>query len=290
MTISTMKMRHSYTAWLADVCDFSVILSCSCLTIVTVIHPFIHLAYAYEFDSVDVASEALSLACTEFDYIHTYFTNPSAVQATYNTRNLEEVLERVRQDKRFDKLFDQPGGMNIMTLHSKAEEAILEHWRAWSVENVESQFTDLWEFAVKIAVETGSTSVEYDFFLIHELTGLHAIRLILPHIRPEWCCDVLRQYWAWALLVYVAQLRRPYLTDTPIADTKLSGRGWEWVEKEVEVNRNGLDAHWTKFVRALKVGSELYPEQAEWHLQAAVKFITEFSSWTGFGEGLPDEM
>lgn len=272
------------------VAPFPMASACAQLTKVAVIHPFIHLAYAYEFNSASVASEALSLACTEFDHVHTYFTQPPADQSTYHTRSLEEILDRVRKDKRLDGLFQEPGGMNIQTLQMQAEAAIIEHWQAWTLEDVEEQFADLWDFAVKVAIETGSSAVQYDFFLVHELTGLHAIRLLLPYIRQDWWHDILRQYWAWSLYVYVAQLRRPYLTDTPIESIKLEGRGWEWVANQVEVNPNSLDAHWTKVVRALKVGSELEPHRAEWYLKATVKFITEYTHWTGFGKGLPEDI
>ncbi len=96
----------------------------------TVAHPFIHLAYAYEYDSKEVASESLSMASTEYDMMHGYIDNYPPDTSTYKTTDFEEILLRVKEDKRFDGHFDLPGFMNTFTIHQKAEEALLEHWNA----------------------------------------------------------------------------------------------------------------------------------------------------------------
>jgi len=175
--------------------------------------------------------------------------------------------------------------MNTFKVHKTCEHALLEHWNAWMIDNFDAQFAQAWELSVKLAIETGGPSAEYYFFLIHLLTALHAVRIILPHIPGDMWSSVLRQYWAWLVVVYVAQLKRP-IHSGAIENVDLNGRDWDWVSENSVASEWSLDCHYIKVVRALKVGSELYSEKNEWHLKAAVKFMDEFHGWVGFGKGV----
>ncbi|EHY52808.1 hypothetical protein HRR83_007641 [Exophiala dermatitidis] len=250
-------------------------------------HPFIHLAYAYEFDSKEVASEALSLGCTEVDFMHKYFDNPPADtgKSTYKTKDLLEILGRVVDDKRFDGLFEHPGFMNTFAIHAKAEDVLLEHYNAFVLDDVEVQFEQIFDVAARIAVETGDAERQFDFFLIHILTAFHALRVILPYAPVEHRGNMVKQFVMWTLLMYVAQLRRPVQTDL-VKKVDLKGRGWDYVRDQALNSRFSLDSHYVKVVRALKVGEELYGEKDGWYLKAAIKFVDEYREWTGFGLGV----
>jgi hypothetical protein len=253
-----------------------------------VAHPFIHLAYAYEFDSAEVASEALSMTCTEYEMMHKYIDYATPDNSTYKTGSFEEILERVHFDKRFDGIDVQPGFMNTFSIHATREEAFLEHWNALDLSQggLEDRFEELFDISVRLAIETGNENVGFDFFLIHILTVAHSIRVLLPTCFPkERWDDLFRQFWLWALLMYIAQLRRTLL-DGSIKSTKLDGRDWKWVEKRALTGEWSKDSHYVKVIRALKVGSELFGERNGWYLRASVKFIEEFKGWVGFGRGV----
>ncbi len=255
----------------------------------TVAHPFIHLAYAYEYDSKEVASESLSMASTEYDMMHGYIDNYPPDTSTYKTADFEEILRRVKEDKRFDGHFDLPGFMNTFTIHQKAEEALLEHWNALDMtEGIDKRFEQLFDVSVRLAIETGDKESQFDFFLIHLLTVAHAIRLLLPTCFPKsrWN-DVYRQYWLWLLLMYIAQMRRPIDPESS-NKVELKGRDWKWVEERALTDKWSLDSHYIKVIRALKVGAELFGEKNDWYLKASVKFIDEFDGWVGFGKGVED--
>ena len=252
-------------------------------------HPFIHLAYAYEFDSKEVASEALSMSCTEYDMMHGYLDKSPPDTSTYKNRNFEEILARVRDDKRFDGHFDLPGFMNTFTIHGTCEDALLEHWNAFEVEDgIGTRFEELFDVSVRMAIETGDAKSQFDFFLIHILTVAHGIRVLLPTCFPKqrWN-DIYRQFWLWTLLMYIAQLRRPIDIESS-RKVELNGRDWKWVEERALTDKWSLDVHYVKVIRALKVGAELFGEKDGWYLKACVKFIDEFDGWVGFGKGVDD--
>lgn len=248
-------------------------------------HPFIHLHYAYEFDSVEVASEALSLGCTEYDFVHRYFDSPSADTSTYKTRHLKDVLLRVQQDKRFDDHFELPGFMNTFTLHAKCEAAILEHYNAWDLTDYSQQFEDSFDFAVRLAVGTGSSEAQHDFFLIHVLTVAHALRVILPNAPDKHRNPILRQFVMWTIVIYCAQLR-PAINSSSIQNSAIDKYDWAWVQEKALTGKWSLDSHYVKVVRALKFGADMYGEKDGWYLKAAVRFITDFHGWSGFGVGV----
>lgn len=261
----------------------------------TVGHPFIHLAYAYEFDSREVASEALSMTCTEYDMMHGYLDNPPPDTSTYKTRNYEEILARVRADDRFKGHFDLPGFLNTFTIHATCEAALLEHWNALSLEGGESdgiaaRFEELFDVSVRLAIDTGDADEQFDFFLIHILTVVHGIRILLPTCFPRARWEsIYRQFWLWTLLMYVSQLRRPIHDGAEASKNyDLQGRDWAWVENRALTDKWSLDAHYVKVIRALKVGPELFGDKDGWYLKAAVKFIDQFSGWVGFGKGIDD--
>jgi hypothetical protein len=258
-----------------------------------VAHPFIHLAYAYEFDSREVASEALSMTCTEYDMMHGYIDKYPPDTSTYKTRSFDEILARVRDERRFDGHFNEPGYMNTFTIHytPPCEAALLEHWNALDIDgtdDIETRFEELFDLSVRLAVETGDATAGFDFFLIHILTVCHGIRILLPTCFPKqrWN-DIYRQFWLWTLLMYIAQERREVKAGCS-NDVDLRGRDWKWVTERALTDRWSMDSHYVKVLRALKVGAELFGEKNGWYLKAAVKFIDEFGGWTGFGKGIDD--
>ena len=248
-------------------------------------HPFIHLHYAYEYDSAEVASEALALGSTEYDFVHQYFDSAPPDTSTYKTRDLEEIVDKVRLDKRFDGLASHPGFLNTFALHATREAAVLEHYNAWEYDGSPKEFESLFDTAVRLAIETTGPAEQFDFFLIHVLTVAHALRAILPNAPQEFRVPIVKQFAMWTIVIYCAQLRRK-VNHGAIASTDIKGRDWTRVVEQTLTNEWSLDSHYVKVVRALKVGEELYGEKDGWYLKAALDFVDRFNGWTGFGPGV----
>ena len=255
-------------------------------------HPLIHLGYAYELSSRELAMEALGLATTSYNFLHKYLDNLAySKPSTYSTSSPLEILQRVKSDKRFDNLFDHPGASNIEPLFRDNEALVLEHWNAWHLPNPKKQFEDSQRAATAVLVATQKQGTKYDFFLVHLLTTSHAVRILLPLIPAKFHVSLVRQWWLLTLAVYIVQARPEIDLDT-ITGYELKGRDWEWVKKQAIESKSSLDAHYVKGLRAMKEAAETWGDKEEYFLKAAVRFDEYFVGWGGFGplgaEGMMD--
>lgn len=122
-------------------------------------HPLIHLAYAYELNNVEVATEgtqakalrnrfllidlALAVACIDRDFLYKYVDAKQKYKAFARStppmtpaKSSLEILDIMRRDKRFDGLFESPGYWNIPILFASREEIILEYFNLWAVTRI----------------------------------------------------------------------------------------------------------------------------------------------------------
>ncbi|KAJ4290147.1 hypothetical protein N0V88_006655 [Collariella sp. IMI 366227] len=197
-------------------------------------HPLIHLGYAYEFDSREIAMEALGLAATQYNFLHKYIDDRSYTRkAPFSSSSPLDLLNRLASDSRFDGLFKSPGFGNIEPLFQKHEALILEYWNAWDIStsstNPVELFRESQEAAVAMLVATVRPGTHaYNFFVVHVLTTSHAVRILLPLLPVKFHVSLVRQWWLLALAVYIAELRPKIDPDYVPGDLK--GKGWEHVE------------------------------------------------------------
>ncbi|KAL4897617.1 hypothetical protein BDV59DRAFT_168100 [Aspergillus ambiguus] len=247
-------------------------------------HPLIHLGYAFELSSREVAMEALALTATCYSDIHKYFDDPSYSQAhsSYSTTSLFEILDKVRADKRFHGLFGTPGDHNMETLFREHEADLLHHWNAWEISNPMEQFRETQEVAAALLTTTLSQPTQkYDFFLVHVLTTSHAVRILLPLIPGRFQLSLIRQWWLMTLAVYIGQLR-PELDLDAVRNYELGGRDWTWTATKATKSEWATDAHYVKAIRALREAAATWGDPDSFYLKAAVKFAEEFNGWGGF--------
>ena len=248
-------------------------------------HPLIHLGYAYEISSREIAMEALGLATTSYNFFHNYLDEPSySKPSTYSISSPLEILQRVSEDKRFDNLFDHQGADNIEPLFKSHEAAVLEHWNAWQLPNPKKQFQESQEAAVALLVATheSGSSKAYDFFLVHLLTTSHAVRILLPFIPAKFHVALVKQWWLLTLAVYIAQVR-PKINVKIVTGYDLKGKDWGWVDKQAIEGQWALDAHYVKGLRAMKEAANTWGDSEQFYLKAACRLGGEFDGWGGFG-------
>ena len=226
--------------------------------------------------------EALGLTTTCYSFLHKYLEDPSYSKTQNNrTSALMEILQRVREDERFDGIYDRPGNADLEELYEKHEAAILEHWNAWHISNPRKQFEDSQQVAAALLVATHKPGSQYDFFLVHLLTTSHAVRIILPLIPTKFHVSLVRQWWLLTLSYYIGQLR-PKIDLDSIRDYDLSGKDWEWIDKQAIDGEHSMDAHYVKALRAMKEAAKTWGDAEDLYLKAAVKFGEEFDGWGGF--------
>lgn len=242
-------------------------------------HPLIHLGYAYEMNSRDIAMEAVTLTAVQYNYLHKYFDDKKyTTPPAWQSNSPLEILHRVNQDKRFDALFQWPAISNIDRLFEKHEDLVLEYWNAWDLADPVEQFEKSQEAAVALLVSTVKPSSHaYSFFIVHLLTTSHAVRILLPMVPAKFHIQIVRSWWLLTLAGYIAHLR-PTI-DPGNVDVDLKGRTWTWVEDQALNSAYATDAHFVKALRAMKEAARTWGDEKEQYLAAAVTFASNFRGW-----------
>ncbi|KAK4170392.1 cell cycle checkpoint protein RAD17 [Cladorrhinum sp. PSN259] len=243
-------------------------------------HPLIQLGYAYEFDSREMAIEALGLAASQYSFLHKYSDDSGYTQkAPFSSTSPTELLNKLASDSRFDKLFKSPGFQNIDPLFENHESLILEYWNAWEIcSDPVKQFQESQEAAVALLVATVAPGTHaYNFFLCHVLTTSHAARILFPFLPPKYHVPLVRQWWLLTLAVYVAVLR-PKI-DPDFVGGDLKGKGWKYVEQKALTGPWNTDAHYVKAIRSMQEMSKTWGDVHERYLAAAVRFADDFAGW-----------
>jgi hypothetical protein len=250
-------------------------------------HPLIHLGYAYELNSREVAMEALGLASTCYSDLHKYLDEDkySKMPSSYSTSNPFHVLARISADKRLDGAFDSLGGNNLSKVFDEYESILLEHWNAWKITEPEKQFEQSQQLATGLLISTAESlgGHGYDFFLVHLLTTSHAVRIMIPFLPAKFHLPLVKQWWLITVAIYIAQTR-PVVKFDDIKNYDLKGRDWDWVNGKALEGKHALDVHYVKAVRAIKEAGNTWGDKDESYLKAAVKFAGEFNGWGGFTE------
>lgn len=153
------------------------------------------MAYAFEFRSKEVATQALSQGCTEYNPLHYLLDQPSPDTATYKTTSLSAVFENVRTDARLDGLFTEPGFANLEVLQKPRHLAVvLEYWNAWEVIDPLRCFEECCDLSVLVALSNGNPHDSFDFYDAHIMTLAHALRVLWHYLPPQHRVIILRQY------------------------------------------------------------------------------------------------
>ncbi|GKT83074.1 MGS207 protein [Colletotrichum tofieldiae] len=209
-------------------------------------HPLIHLGYAYEMNSKEIAIEALALAATQYNFFHKYLDEKSYSRPSpFSSKSIFELTDKLAGDKRFDGLFKEPALENLDVLFEKHENLVLEYWNAWTITDPVKQFEESQELAVALLVATIPPGTHgYNFFTVHLLTTSHAVRILLPFIPAKFHIDLVREWWMLVLAVYISLLRPKIDPDN--VETDLKGRHWGHVEHEALNSQWATDSHYVK--------------------------------------------
>jgi hypothetical protein len=202
------------------------------------------------------------------------------------------IFDRVANDPRFDNLADHQGSDNIQNILGNEElaAAALEYWNSWDLKKPTEQFAESQKLAVALVVASQSSKNEkgYDFFGVHLLTSSHAVRTLLPHLPSKHHIPLVRQWWLFTLLVYIAQLR-PKINIDRIKLVELEGRDWKFVKDKALKGEYKTDAHYVKALRCIHEASKTWGDPNQFYLKSAVKMADEFHGWGGFGAMTLDE-
>lgn len=250
-------------------------------------HPLIHLAYAYEMDSKDVALEALAMAATQYNFMHKYLDDPKYTRPPpkggFSSTSPLDILAKIRSDSRFDGLFDEhKGSGNLNILFDEHENLVLEYWNAWNVAGDPLQrFRESQEAATALLVATVPPGTHsYNFLVVHLLTTSHAVRVLLPFIPTKFHVSLVRQWWLFTVSVFIAELRPKIDPDYVPWPEGSAAKTWAYVEDKALNSRWATDAHFVKAVRSMKEAARTWGDVHERYLASAVRFVDDFEGWT----------
>lgn len=264
-------------------------------------HPLIHLGYAYELNSREIAMEALGLAATCYNPALAKLLEIKPAEPTHSTNNIFEVFARVQADKRLDHAFD--GHENDKLDHLWTDPALasilLEHWASWTITDPTRDFAQSQALAVALHTSVASSvgGHGYDFLIVHLLTTSHAVRILIPFLEPQHHLPLVHEWLLIALSIYITQ-NRPLIKKENVTSYDTKGRDWKFVTQKALEGEHRYDAHFVKACRAMLEAERTWGKQdttvgtdsnkdpdkdSNYWLKGAVRFADEFSGWV-FGD------
>ena len=250
-------------------------------------HALIHIGYALELDSVTVAVEALEMTAVTYNQLYDVKNKLDAPHSP--SKSPMEIFKAVRSDAEFP-IFDETRVANIEPVMKEYHDRVLFYYNQWKMaeDDLPKTMEDLFDFSVYIYGATHKANeIEFDFFLLHLLTSMHAIRTIYPHVeKQEIIKNLIRQFFYFAIALYVSQLR-PEINEQLIDDYQADPKklNWQYVIDRTLNTKIIEDAHAVKVVRALRDAEQAYGSKNGLYLKTAVKTVDNLNvdaMWVGY--------
>ncbi|CAF2399801.1 unnamed protein product [Rotaria sp. Silwood2] len=249
-------------------------------------HALIHIGYAFELDSQIVGTEALAMSAVSYNYLHEVVD--TLKPPTSPSKSAIEIFKDIRLDNRLP-IYDTPNADRLEEIVKNYTDLILSHYNQWKMnkENIEKTIEELFDLAVYAYGATHKPNdIEFDFFLLHLVTAMHAIRIIYPHINNQQISEhVLLAFFYFAIVIYICQLR-PEINEHLINDYKIDNEknNWNYVIERILNTELINGAHAVKVLRALKDAEKVYGHKDGFYLKTAVKTVDNVNiedMWVG---------
>lgn len=257
-------------------------------------HPLIHVGYAFELNSRIVGIEALTLTAVCYTPFHKIIDQLRLPKL--GTKSALEIFQDIQSDDRF-ALEGTDIGKHFHTATEELTDSILFHFNQWKIneDNLDEMIESLLDFSVYLYGATHKVDkIEFNFFLLHLLTGIHAIRVIYPHLHDqEVMGHVLLQYFYFAIVVYIITLR-PEINKSLIDDFKLDDtkHNWDYVIDRTLNSNLVYIMHLVKAMYSLQAAERAYGFKNGLYLKTAVKtveYVTYENPWDGASDN-PDDL
>ncbi|KAK9472525.1 uncharacterized protein V1510DRAFT_365408 [Dipodascopsis tothii] len=244
-----------------------------------VAHPLIHLAYAVELDSAELAVEALTLAAVCYSPYTSLVGDFVAAAPTGTERDPLAVLSTLRTVPELGFTATLNVDAATDTYARVLDDDVLPHIERalHALDTVDA--SDALEritraCATLLTATHPDDRVVFDFYLLHALTAAHAAQVVLPlfagHERA-----LVGALWLHVILLYVA-VQRPSVR--PERDSRYvmpAGESWETVTELALSGPQRQDVHYVKALRALRWMDGIYSPQEHEFLRPASKFARE---------------
>jgi hypothetical protein len=246
----------------------------------------------------------LAVACIDRDFLYKYIDAKQKYKTFTRTttpstpsKSLLEILNTIRQDARFDSLFESPGYWNIPILFASREETVLEYFNLWTVTRADQNLEELFDisilllaattpapsYPVPLTSEKSSTPPQghthFDFFLLHLLLSCHAIRVLFKNLSYTTHTTLLEAQFLATIGYYISELRPGVSIDLIKGRGKEEdGKDWGYIRRQCfESDVNSEIANGGNYVRGMS---------AQGRLMIALRVLREAELEYGFKDGL----
>ncbi|AOW04503.1 hypothetical protein B0I72DRAFT_136999 [Yarrowia lipolytica] len=229
------------------------------------LHPLIHLSYAFELDAAPVAVEAMTLACMDFRKSARKLMekrDPPAVQYS----NPMEVLKLLQQDKSLDGVeFDL-----VMDPVNKQLDTVIKYadMLALPDDPLKLAATLVHDSVAYFGASHKDDKPRYSFFFLHGLTGSQALCEIVaskhfPEVFKDPNAAQTLGYFVWVnfIVLYMYHLR-PTIDPKRIidADTPVLADAYPKAVELALGSEDRFDEHYVKAIRALMFADKFVHE------------------------------
>jgi hypothetical protein len=236
------------------------------------------MGYAIELNSRPVACEALTLAAVCFDSMYKVTElNPP----TNGTKGALQVVKDIRLDDHVPSV-DQPFQLDSVLTHKSL---LLSHYNEWQMpDDLDKAIEELFDMAVYIYAATHKPDqIDFDFALLHLLTGMHAIQKVRPHLDESTVKRLLCGFFYLSVALYICQ-RQPKINEHLINDYKVEEDkyNWEYIVDKTLHTKLATEPHLVKVIHALKDAEANYGSKEGLYLTAAIKSVDNLNvenSW-----------
>ncbi|CAF0729720.1 unnamed protein product [Rotaria sp. Silwood1] len=251
------------------------------------LHPLIHIGYAFELDSSIVAIEALTQTAVCDTLLHKVIDHLKPPKL--GSKSVIEVFQDIHSDDRLSIDDTTPIFDKIKLVVENLNDLVLYHYDQWKINenNLEKTIEDMFDFSVYIYGATHkSDKARFDFLFLHLLTGMHAIRVIYPHFDDQKVAEhILLQFFYFACVLYIANAR-PKINKKLIDDYEVdnSKNNWDYVIDRTLNSSLAEIMHLVKVVHSLRAAEAAYGVKNGLYLKTAVKTVDNLNvddPWVG---------
>ena len=250
------------------------------------LHPVIHLGWAVDVESTDMAAEGLAYMATAFQPLATGSNHSKHQLWSADAPRPIEALKQILTDERVPKLAKQANALSKTEDYIKLNRGRFQQ-RLITFDNPEqpmAQFLnemvtlrlpeigyDLTEAIEELTViaATALQGSDNEFFIVHGLTSLHAVLCVLPHLDETAQRNALG-YWFRAFIAVTIIQGSPGIKDIftliegwdarkgeeKASDYKLTDEQKAWWLQTLKSTTDSLDEHVPKAVYVLKLWAE----------------------------------
>ncbi len=256
------------------------------------LHPVIHLGWAVDVESTDMASEGLAYMATAFQPLATGSIHTEHQLWSPNAPRPIELLEQILNDDRIAQLTEKADWLSktedykrlnrgrfqqrLITFDNPKEplSLFLNEMVTLKLPDIGQDLTSLIEELTVIAASALQGS-DNEFFILHGLTSLHAVLCVLPHLDEIAQRNALG-YWFRALVATSITQGCPGMTDTV---TLLK----RWLTDKEDNQSSGYllnDEQKTWWLQTLQSTTDSLNE----HVPKAVYVLRRWAEWQAFSK------